>query len=233
MTLWVATGLGCLGSYLLGGVPIGVIAGRLKGINILKVGSGNIGAANVGRLFGLRWGLAVFALDVLKGFLPTLLADYFLLDPTSGTAPAEEWRYVCWLMIGLFAVLGHNYSPYLGFRGGKGVATSFGAALGVYPHLTYPALIALTAWGLMVGMTRISSAGSITAAVVFPVAYTVLAAVDGWDKVPRWPFLSFTLLATVMVMVRHRANIARLLKGTEARLVRYPANGTESSKVRV
>ncbi len=220
MTLLGGTILGCVIGYLVGGVPVGLIVGRINGVDILTLGSGNIGAANVGRHLGLRWGLTVFAFDVLKGLVPAILAGQWLLRPPISPDPANPWALLCWMIVGLSAVLGHNHSPYLGFRGGKGVATSLGVALGIYPHLTVPALLGVATWATLVALTRISSAGSIAAAIAFPASYTLLSLYQGWDTSPRWPFLAFTLCACMLVLVRHRANIARLLNGTEARLGR-------------
>ena len=127
-------------------------------------------------------------------------------------------RRAVWLCVGLCTVLGHNYPVFLRFRGGKGVATSFGVALGVYPDLTVPALIGLGCWLLIVGLTRISSLGSLVGAIQFPLSYYLLTGRAPGAMGERWPMLAFASLVAALVVFRHRANIGRLLSGTESRL---------------
>ncbi|MHC5109636.1 MAG: glycerol-3-phosphate 1-O-acyltransferase PlsY [Planctomycetota bacterium] len=213
-----------LGAYLVGGIPVGYLVGMAKGVNIRKIGSGNIGAANVGRNLGFHWGVAVFVLDVIKGALPTALYGFWLGGMSTPPLASE---YLAWLLVGICPVLGHNFSPFLGFHGGKGVATSLGVALAVYPHLTVPALISFAVWAVVVLTIRISSLGSMLAAVAFPVGYVVLALFKGWGELPRWPFVSFTTFASIMVLVLHRSNITRLISGQEARLVASSQSGEE------
>lgn len=231
MSLEVTALITCLGAYLLGGIPMGVIIGRMRGVNILTIGSGNIGAANVGRALGFRWGALVFLLDVAKGLVATIAAARLLTSPAFGRE-LNNWTACCWLAVALCSVAGHNYSPFLGFRGGKGVATSFGAALGVFPHLTLPALIGFVAWGVVVATIRISSAGSMAGAIAFPAAYVLIGLWQGWQAAPRWPFVSFAVLATILVFVRHRANITRILQGTEAHLWERSARNSSDRKHR-
>lgn len=215
MTLSVSLPLLCVGSYLIGGVPVGLIAGKMKGIDVRLLGSGNIGATNVGRLLGVRWGVVVFVLDALKGALPTVVAGSWLQRWYSHPATGSGLVEAGWLMVGICAVLGHNFSLFLRFRGGKGVATSLGVALGVHPHLTGPALTALLLWLIVVGITRVSAIGSIVAAVAFPLSYVLWSLANGWSENTRWPFVLFTTLAGVLVVVRHRANIARMVLGNK------------------
>ena len=218
MNLLTFTAVACLGSYLVGGIPFGLVIGRLKGIDIRRVGSGNIGAANVGRALGRSWGVAVFVLDAFKGFVAAFATGWLLSGPITVEGETDTIRSLCWLAAGLCAVLGHNHSPYLRLRGGKGVSTSLGVALGIYPHLTLPALAGLATWVGCVAIWRMSSLGSISAAVMFPIVYAFLAWRAHGSVLRDWPFLTFTLLVGVMVVVRHRANIARMLAGTEARI---------------
>lgn len=218
MKLVAFVGVAGLGSFVVGAIPFGVIAGRLKGIDIRSSGSGNIGATNVSRLLGRRWGAAVFVLDLLKGLCPSLTAGFALQGGGTFSVGTDGRVDVCWLTVGLCAVLGHNYSPFLRFRGGKGVATSLGVALGVYPDLTFPALIAVAVWGIVVGVTRVISAGSVAAGLAFPVAYSALAAGGSTSSRPSWPMLAFTCAVAGMVLVRHRGNLARIAAGTEARI---------------
>ena len=226
MTVWMLVALGCVGSYLLGGIPFGLIAGKLKQVDIRQAGSGNIGATNVGRLLGLRWGLGVLALDTLKGFIPTMAAGLFLSGAQAAETLSDTGCTIGWLLVGLCAVLGHDYSPFLRFRGGKGVSTSFGVALGVYPNLALPVLLVAAVWGVVVALWRMSSLGSIVAGVSFPAAYILLAWLRGDPVMRHWPFLTGTLFLGVLIVIRHRANLARILDGTERRLGRVKLSDT-------
>src|SRR5688500_3543146 len=120
-------------AYVLGSIPFGLIVGKSKGVDPRTAGSGNIGATNVGRLLGKRFFLLVFLLDLLKGMLPMLAAKWILRD-----APEEPKTYLLWLLVGFTAILGHMFSLFLGFKGGKGVATSSGVVLGLFPYFTIP-----------------------------------------------------------------------------------------------
>ena len=218
MTIWLFVALGCVGSYLLGSIPFGLLAGKLKRVDIRQAGSGNIGATNVGRLLGLRWGLGVFALDTLKGFAPTMAAGQFLSEASAAETLSDTGRLLSWVLVGLCAVLGHDFSPFLRFRGGKGVSTSFGTALGVYPYLALPVLLVAAVWGFVVALWRMSSLGSIVAGVSLPAAYLLVAWLRGDAFMRHWPFLTGTLFLAVLLVIRHRANFARILDGTESRL---------------
>ena len=121
-------------------------------------------------------------------------------------------------------MLGHNYPVFLGFRGGKGVSTSLGVALGVYPALTLPAILSFVVWVLCLALTRMSSVGSICGAILFPVFCVLLAWRQGGAMMDRWPFLLFAFVVAGLVVGRHRANIARILAGTETRVVRSPSH---------
>lgn len=214
----------CLAAaFLAGGVPFGYLVGRVRGVDVRRAGSGNIGAANVGRLLGKKFGYLVFLLDVLKGFMPTLLTGQWLASAAARTGWSAQVVALLWLAAGLATVLGHNYSPFLGFKGGKGIATSFGAALGVFPHLTYPALVALAVWVMLAVTIRISSVASLSASAAFPIAYIAFAVVSGRLQAQAWPFLAFSVLLAVLSFVRHRANLRRLLRGTEPRFGDKPA----------
>ena len=130
--------------FLIGSIPFGFIIGRIKGIDVREHGSGNIGATNVGRVLGRRLGAICFALDLFKGLAPTLGAGLAAgVVGGYGIGSADAWW---WLAVMVSPVLGHMYSPWIGFRGGKGVATGLGALLGVAPILTGPALGALAVW---------------------------------------------------------------------------------------
>ena len=128
-------------AYLLGSIPFGLIVGKSKGVDPRKAGSGNIGATNVGRLLGKKFFAIVFVLDLLKGLLPMLAAAYVLRGMDEGSR-----KYLLWLAVGFAAIAGHMFSLFLGFKGGKGVATSSGVVLGLFPYFTVPGLVALLLW---------------------------------------------------------------------------------------
>jgi acyl phosphate:glycerol-3-phosphate acyltransferase len=215
MNFWVLLAICVAGSFLLGSIPFGLLVGRLHGIDVRKIGSGNVGAMNVGRILGPEWFVLVFLLDLLKGLVPTLVGGWWLV--TNGTATSPVTLMVARLLVGIAAVLGHNYSPLLNFRGGKGVSTSLGVALGVYPDLTIPAVLAFAVWAGGFGLTRISSIGSILGGLFFPVFYVAILLIRGGNLFDHWPFVAFAVLVAVLVVVRHKANIARILAGTEPR----------------
>ncbi len=218
MNFWVVALLCGLVSYLLGAVPFALLLGRLRGIDVRRIGSGNVGAMNLGRVLGKAWFFAVFGLDMLKGLLPSLLAGWALSPDFVAAGPSMSTRQICRLVVGLLAVVGHNYPLYIGFRGGKGVSTSLGVTLGVYPEFTLPGLCCFVVWALGLGLTRMSSVGSISGAVLFPVFYILWSILQGWKLADRWPFLGFALLLASLVVSRHRANIARILDGTETKV---------------
>jgi glycerol-3-phosphate acyltransferase PlsY len=181
--------------YLLGSIPFAFLAGLARGVDLRKVGSGNLGAANVFRTLGRRAGIAVMLADIAKGVAAVLIARA-LTD--------ETWAQV---VTAVAAVLGHVFPVWLGFRGGKGVAVAGGALIGLMP---WASLIILTLWALIVVTTRYTSLASITCAVaVTPVA---------WALGYPWPDLVFAAVAAALVLVRHRGNISRLVRGQELRI---------------
>jgi glycerol-3-phosphate acyltransferase PlsY len=190
-----------------GSLPFGYWAGRFKGIDIRKHGSGNIGATNVIRVLGKRTGAPVFALDMLKGLAPVAFAEWWMRRCGSEENAASLVAVCC----AAAAVLGHMFTPWLGFKGGKGVATSAGALLGLAPlSLAFGFL----AWIIVFGLTRYVALASIAAAVALPVAMALLMILRG---TLNWVLLGLGIVMGVLVIVRHRSNIARLLKGTENR----------------
>lgn len=214
-------------AYVAGSVPFGVLVGRLRGVDVLAAGSKNIGATNVSRLLGRPWGILVFALDVLKGFAPTLVAGFVFRAYRGTDSLSPITANLSWLLVAITCVLGHNFSIFLRFRGGKGVATSLGAALGVFPDLTVPGLGALAVWGAVVGTSRYVSLGSVIACGVFPLLtmlYSIYRGHHVWQG--DWPFLLFALLAGGLGIYRHRTNLGRLLSGTEPRIGQKPTSET-------
>ena len=197
-------------AYVLGSVPFGLLVGLSRGVDPRKSGSGNIGATNVGRLLGGKFFAIVFALDLLKGLLPTLAASWIV--HRSGAEP--DWRvYLLWLLVGFATIAGHMFSVFLKFGGGKGVATSAGVMLGVWPYYTLPAVGAIAAWAAFFAVRRIVSLASIAAAVAFPISYAVVWRRELFGQ--KWPLLVFSLIVGAMVVWKHRSNIARLRAGTE------------------
>jgi glycerol-3-phosphate acyltransferase PlsY len=210
MTEWTAI-LGTLfASYVVGGIPFGLIIGRLKGIDVREHGSGNIGATNVLRLCGKPLGLLCFALDFAKGCVPVLAAR--AVAAAYDLPHAELVPVVA--VVG--AVAGHVWCPFLRFRGGKGVATSAGAVMAVAPEAV---LAAIVLWYVIFALTRYVSLASIVAAAALPLVATgVLLARGGGAG--RAPVLVLLYLLATMIVVRHRANIQRLLDGSENRIPR-------------
>jgi glycerol-3-phosphate acyltransferase PlsY len=189
--------LGLIGAYLVGSIPFGIVVGRgLFGVDPRTVGSGNIGAANSMRALGPYGAALVLVGDVLKGMIPTLLATHWLAPGSWGIAAA-----------GLATIVGHNWSIFLHFKGGKGVATG----LGVLLVLSWPATIAFAiVWLVTVALTRYSSLGSILGSASVPVSLVLLRA-------PVW-YTIYAVIALVLVLWRHAANIKRLIAGTELRI---------------
>jgi acyl phosphate:glycerol-3-phosphate acyltransferase len=206
-------------AYLAGSIPFGLLVGLSRGVDPRKAGSGNIGATNVGRLLGGKYFALVFALDVLKGLIPTAAAGAILNRARSGS---PQWTdLLLWLAVGSAAILGHTFSVFLGFRGGKGVATSSGVALGIFPFYTIPGLIAMAVWGMIFKVTGYVSLASIIAAILFPLAYLAVGSAMKWPLFSdQLPLLIFASLIAVLIVLRHRTNIVRLRAGTENRFAR-------------
>jgi glycerol-3-phosphate acyltransferase PlsY len=213
MTSGQQIGLLVPAAYLFGSVPFGLIVGKSKGVDPRTAGSGNIGATNVGRLLGKRFFVLVFLLDLMKGLLPMVAAGLLLRG-----VPDSPLKFGLWLLVGFTAIVGHMYSVFLGLRGGKGVATSSGVVLGLYPYFTVPGLPCLALWAVTFKLTRYVSVASMLAAVAFPVTYVVIGTWRHWPVFDRqWPLLAFAVLVAVMIVWKHRGNIARLRAGTEHR----------------
>ncbi len=215
-----------VGAYVLGSIPFGVIIAKTRHVDITAYGSGNIGATNVGRVLGKRLGLTCFVLDVTHGAVPLLIAgsSHDLLGRWASEIPADTgWL---WLAVAVAALAGHMASIFLGFRGGKGVATAFGGLVAMWPTLGIPAVIALSCWILVVASTRIVSAASMAAAISLPVTtivllLTIAPSVDVPDLSQRLaPPIIVSAGIAGLVLWRHRANLGRLLKGTEPRIGR-------------
>jgi len=199
-----------VGSYLLGSIPFGYLAGRLGGIDIRQAGSGNVGATNVVRVLGKRYGYPVFALDFLKGFAAVKIS--MLIAP--GRPPDWNSPEIFGILAAISSVLGHLYPPWLRFKGGKGVATSAGALLALTPIAT---LIGVAIWIIVFWLTRYVSLASITAAVVLPI---VILVVSSQDQNKGRPLVYSSACVAAVVIWRHRSNLSRLIRGTEPRFTR-------------
>ena len=208
-----------IGSYLLGSIPFGLLIAKAHGKDLRSIGSGNIGATNVSRALGRKWAYICFGLDVLKGLLP-MLVTLSLARPLSTQSPTERVVLLwLWLAVGCAAILGHIFPIYLKLKGGKGVATSFGVALGLWPYYTICASFAVAVWVVVVLIWRYVSLASIAASVTFPLVL-ILAIIlsPGWDLADLWPLLVAATAIPLMVIVRHRENIKRLIAGTESKI---------------
>src|SRR6516165_8360942 len=190
-------GVVALGSYLLGAVPFGYLMARWRGVDILRHGSGNIGATNVGRVLGRRFGILVFVLDFAKGALPVGLAAW-LARSVALDLPKQSLEVTA----GLAAFLGHLFPVYLNFKGGKGVATGAGVVVVLMP---IPAMAALVTWVAVVFLTRYVSMASLAAALALVVMQlTVVSQPFGHEHAT---LSAFSIVAAVMVFIRHRENI--------------------------
>jgi glycerol-3-phosphate acyltransferase PlsY len=216
MILWIAI----LVAYLVGAVPFAHILARAHGKDVRTIGSGNIGATNLARALGRTWGYVCFVLDVLKGLVP-MLVTLKILKPIFLERGGTEMQFLwLWLAVGCAAVLGHVFPVYLGFKGGKGVSTSLGVGLGLWPYYTCCAALAFGVWVVVVLIWRYVSLASIVAAVSFPLIFlAAIRLLPGWELSALWPLLVVATIIPVMVIVLHRGNITRLLAGTEDRVL--------------
>lgn len=184
-------------AYVVGATPFGYLAGKMHGIDIRDHGSGNIGATNVLRVLGKKIGIPVFILDLLKGLLPVLCVRWWGLG---------LW---CEIAAAMGAVLGHNFTFWLGYKGGKGIATSAGALFGL---MWLPTLVALGVWLLAFFTTRYVAVASAASAVGLPIATVIVHGVG--------PLFWFSLVISGLALWRHRSNFQRLRAGTENRFDR-------------
>ncbi len=207
--MYIIFAIAIISAYLVGSVPFGLIIVKAHGKDLRSIGSGNIGATNVARALGRKWAYLCFLLDVLKGLVP-MLASVF-----------TGWKPVILLSVGIAAILGHIFPIYLKFKGGKGVATSLGVALGLWPYYTICALIAFGVWVVVVLAWRYVSLASIAASIAFPGALLLAVLLTpGWDFINLWPLLIVATAMPLMVVIRHRENIKRLLAGTESKILK-------------
>lgn len=205
--LWIVA------AYLVGAIPFGLLIGLANGVDVRQAGSGNIGATNVGRVVGPGWGKLCLLLDALKGLLPTLAAGWWLVGNVVTAS-----SLLAWLAVGLAAVLGHVFPVYLALRGGKGVATTIGVALAIYPYFTFAIVAALLAFWLSRKFSGYTSVGSLALALVFPLVVFVYTWVNGLAWQTYWPLHATAGLLGLLILLRHRENIVRLWRGEELRV---------------
>ncbi|HEY9418786.1 MAG TPA: glycerol-3-phosphate 1-O-acyltransferase PlsY [Candidatus Udaeobacter sp.] len=197
-------------SYLLGSIPAGYIAGRIAGIDIRTAGSGNIGATNVTRVLGKRYGYPVFAVDFLKGLAAVSISIAIAKHAPPILGPMDVFGIVA----AVCCVLGHSFPVWLGFKGGKGVAASAGALFRLMPFV---ALIAVAVWLIIFQLTRYVSVASMTAALAVPVTILSMMFLGQADGTT---LLYFSICLAAVVIFRHRSNLSRLVRGAEPRFKR-------------
>jgi len=193
-----------IAAYLLGSVPTGFLVGKAKGVDIRTVGSGNIGATNVFRILGKPAGVFVLVFDGLKGFAACAWLSDVVVRVFA--VPSDEEVYLR-LIAGLAVVLGHNFTCWLRFKGGKGIATSAGALAALVP---WALIIILSIWIILFVLTRYVSLGSVAAAFTLPFAT--------WLTTKNWTLTVVTGVMGALAIYKHRGNIQRLLSGTENRI---------------
>lgn len=231
-----------IGGLVLGSIPFALLLGKANGIDVRTVGSKNVGATNLGRALGFKWFMICFALDALKGALATVgfgLATGSMGRAAFDLAPGDAGL---WLLVVAAPVLGHMFSPWVGFKGGKGVATGLGALLGVFPVLTVPALGSLAVFLGALGLWRYVGLASVLAAGTLPIwtwhlfslvatgvqrtnadaapggRFEVLSTAQAVPEPVRWPWVVLTGVLAAFVIWKHRANLARLAEGTEPKV---------------
>jgi len=225
MQLWLCPLLG----FLLGSIPFGLLMAKARSVDIRQSGSGNIGATNVLRVMGKRYGIACLLLDVLKGFVPTLLAINLIRfdgPPNPMLFPALEAygrvmdqqciAQLLQVVTGLCAILGHNYSPWVGFKGGKGIATSGGVVIALMPAAI---VLLLAVWYLVFRITRYVSVASIVVVTILPLLTLYGSWYHGRIQNGTWnkPLFAFSVVVALLGIWKHRTNLQRLRNGTEHR----------------
>ena len=197
--VWI---LWLLGAYLIGAIPFGFLIGKMRGVDVRTVGSKNIGATNVYRTVGHKWGFLAFFCDFLKGFLPSLAATIFLSNLSN---PSNFSNLP--VLTGMACVIGHTLTVFMRFRGGKGVATAFGMMVAL---ATYPALLAFAVFVVTVWLSHYISLGSMLAAATLGVLVWIFPCILAVRVI--------AVLVAVFVIVKHKSNIQRLMKGCENKI---------------
>jgi acyl phosphate:glycerol-3-phosphate acyltransferase len=198
--------IGVVLSYFIGAIPMGYIVGRLvKNIDIRTCGSGNVGATNVFRTVGKKWGIGVLLFDAFKGFAAVSIVPLVI------HSDAMSFSYIQFAY-GCSSIIGHNWPVFLKFRGGKGVATTCGVLLGMFPKAL---LVCFLLFVIVVSIFRYISLGSITASLFFPLSYWIFYHHDEKFLV----FFCFSLFLMLSIIYRHRSNIKRLFERTEHKII--------------
>jgi glycerol-3-phosphate acyltransferase PlsY len=201
-----------LPAYFLGSVPFGLILGKFKGIDVREHGSGNIGATNVWRVLGPKWGALTFFLDAAKGFFAVSLAQQIAWRQAAPPALEDQYLAYAGVFAALACIVGHSFPIWLKFKGGKGVATSLGVIIGLMPPLATGVVLVL--WISIFAFSRYVSLASIVAALSLPLTVGVLLKTG---ELEGSAYFAFACAAAFLVVRRHRDNIRRLFAGTENR----------------
>jgi glycerol-3-phosphate acyltransferase PlsY len=222
--IWLVVALIVVVSYLLGTIPSGLLLSKSQGIDIRELGSKNIGATNVWRTMGKKWGVLAFFCDTFKGWLAVIIgvsiAAHFgvtISHPHGHTEVKYLPADYAGIAAALGCILGHNFPVWLRFKGGKGVATSLGVIIGMMPLVS---LIIFAVWAVVLKLSRYVSLASLVASLSLPIAVIALmffGPAQGWAAVHGWGNFYFGVAAALMVFKRHTANIKRLIAGTELR----------------
>ncbi|MCH7547249.1 MAG: glycerol-3-phosphate 1-O-acyltransferase PlsY [Planctomycetes bacterium] len=223
-----------IGAYLVGSIPFGVIIGRIRGIDVRDHGSKNIGATNVSRVLGKKLGMLCFLLDVAKGAGPTIVAGFMIGKVAEAEPePREMWLWMAvelkqsemwlWMAVAISAVLGHMFSIFLRFRGGKGVATGFGSLAAMWPLMTFPAFVAVVVWYFSLRMTKYVAVASMLAAISLPLVYLLTSIPNDGRDIARIlmhasPPCIVTGVLAILIVYQHRSNIARIQRGEEPKV---------------
>ncbi len=217
MTVWVIC---VVCAFIAGSIPFGVLIARARGINIQEHGSKNIGATNVGRVLGKKLGIICFVLDVLKGSIPALVAGNLAGTFGKQLDSIGTNDMLLWIAVTFAALLGHMYPPWLNWKGGKGVATTFGGMVAMWPLLTVPVLLAMCVWILSLVLFKIVSLASVVAAASLPIMTLgwVYWQTGSLSIAHSWPMIGVTTLIASLVLWKHRSNIHRIARGQEPTL---------------
>jgi len=204
-------------SYLVGSIPTSIIISKfVKGIDIRDHGSGNAGGSNVFRVLGWKYGILVIVLDALKGSLAVILIARLYLGnfPFPNATPFDDFTLVQ-IIAGISAVLGHIWTIFADFKGGKGIATALGFLVTI---ITIDMLLAVVIFAIVVAISRYISLGSLSAAVSIPLILVIRENIFGIDIIGYHTILPFTVAIAMLVVYTHRSNVLRLLKGSESRI---------------
>ncbi|MDE0569680.1 MAG: glycerol-3-phosphate 1-O-acyltransferase PlsY [Verrucomicrobiales bacterium] len=216
---YLTCAIAVLAAYIAGSLPFGFWISKCLGVDIRNQGSGNIGATNVLRTLGRKVGITVLILDISKGFLPVLIGSRIIFKQLPDSMRnREDIVGTIYVLLAIGTILGHNYTFWLGFKGGKGIATSAGAIMSFLPEVLMGSTLV---WILIFFLSRYVAIASIAAAFSIPI---LTASLDHNYLFPdlnsSWPVISFGIIAAIMAVWRHRSNIQRLIKGEEDRFKR-------------